>query len=146
MGFKLGKTKGKSYTYQPKDRDELKKIIESRLEKDHNADLNDIDVSNIHTMYNLFLDCDPYNIDISKWDVSNVKDMDSMFWCCENLNCDLSEWDVSNVKNMLAMFTHCKSFEGKGLENWDVSNVKNMKNMFYGCDSLEKYPSWYNKK
>ena len=98
----------KSYSYAPKTKGELRDIIEERLADDPNADLNDIDVSGITDMSNLFYGLDPYNIDISKWDVSNVQHMLSIFWGCKNFNSDLSGWDVSNVENMGCMF--CKRY------------------------------------
>ena len=130
------------YTCKPKDKQELKKIIKERLNKDKDANLNDIDVSDITDMFNLFFGLDPHNIDISEWNVSNVTDMNSMFLDCENFNCDLSEWDVSNVTNMANMFDHCYNFNSD-LSDWDVSNVKFMKRIFNGCTLLKNKPSWY---
>ena len=83
---------------QPQTWVELRELMEDRLKKDKNADLNDIDVSNIKYMEGLFVGLDPHNIKIDKWDVSKVTDMGGMF-------------------------SYCRNFEGKGLENWDVSNV-----------------------
>ena len=146
MGFKIGKTKAKIYTCQPKDKDELKEILKSRLsKKDKNTDLNDIDVSQITDMSGLFLVGTPGSfsrlgvgkIDISNWDVSNVKNMDWAFSFCKNFNSDLSEWDMSNVTSAEGMFMGCIKFEGNGLENWDVSNIKNMKQMFDRCSKLK---------
>ena len=115
--LKINKDSNK-YHYHPKNRDELHSLIEKLLEERGNdANLNDIDVSDITDMSGLFEDLDPYNIDISKWDVSNVENMEYMFFGCENFNSDLS--------------------------NWDVSNVKYMGHMFYECNSLKNKPSWY---
>ena len=147
------------YKYHPKDWDELRKIIEKRLKKDKDADLNDIDVSNIKSMYKyiiihknnyrkqfgLFEKLDPHNIDISKWDVSNVENFNHMFYGCKNFNCDLSNWNVSNAKDMSQMFEYCYNFTGEGLENWKVSKVKDMYAMFTECKSLKNKPSWYKK-
>ena len=173
-GFKLGKNKVSKTTerkYFPKNIDELREILYERLEEDKNADLNDIDVSKIDNMSNLFKRFDPHDIDISEWDVSNVKNMNEIFrdcknfkgeglenWNvrnvrqmvmsfegCKNLNCDLSYWDVSSVQDMRSMFRECASFEGIGLENWDVSNVKYMTNMFRKCNSMKTIPSWYKE-
>ena len=94
---KLNLSKG---IIKPKFKDEIQWIIKERLQKDKNADLNDIDVSGIKDMSYLFTGVNPHNIDISEWDVSNVKNMFNMFNYCDNFNCDLSEWDVSNVTNM----------------------------------------------
>ena len=113
------KLKKYQYTCQPKDKGELKEIIKDRLEADKDANLNDIDVSQITDMSDLFVGLDPHNIDISEWDVYNVIDMLYMFDGCENFNCDLSKWDVSNVIAMSGMF--------------------------YGCKSLKNKPSWYKE-
>ena len=121
-GFKLGKNKVSKtieYKYFPKNENELRIILRKRLAKDNDADLNDIDVSNIDDMINLFTYLDPHNIDISEWNVSKVVDMRYMFYNCENFNSDLS--------------------------NWDVSNVKWMDSMFYGCNSLKNKPIWYKE-
>ena len=134
----------RQYSCCPKTRDELKKILKERLKENKNADLNDIDVSEITDMSYLFFNLDPHNIDISGWDVSNVTTMRAMFWGCQNFNCDLSKWDISNVTNMINMFYDCKEFNSD-LSKWDVSNVKDMRNMFDGCTLLKNKPSWYKE-
>ena len=111
------------YSRAPKTREELKEILKERLKKNSDADLNDIDVSNIRDMSYLFDNLDPHNIDISKWDVSNVQDMSGMFFNCKNFNSDLNRWDVSKVNNMYYMFFYCYNFNSD-LSGWDVSNVK----------------------
>ena len=136
------KTKVNKYYCKPKNKHELKKIIQECLKKDKDADLNDIDVSEITDMSNLFGNLDPHNIDISNWDVSNVENMGCMFYDCENFNSDLSSWNVSNVTSMIGMFWNCKNFNCD-LSNWDVHNVENMSSMFTGCESLKNEPSWY---
>ena len=108
------------YHYYPTNKKELRSLIQKLLEERGNdADLNDIDVSDITDMSELFTDLDPHNIDISEWNVSNVKDMLSMFDNCKNFNSDLSKWNVSKVEDMRFMFN--------------------------GCDSLKNKPSWYNE-
>ena len=135
--------KVKEYHYHPKDKDELITLLKELLEeRGKDADLNDIDVSDIMDMSELFYGLDPHNIDISKWDVFNVKDMSNMFYYCINFNSDLSNWDVSNVTNMYSMFCNCENFNSD-LSKWDVSNVKYMGHMFDGCNSLNIKPSWY---
>ena len=68
-----------SYNYHPKTRDELKKLVNKLIkERGKDADLNDIDTSEIKDMNQLFYNS-PFNGDISGWDVSNVKDMSYMF-------------------------------------------------------------------
>ena len=54
------------YHYHPKDKDELKSLITKLIEeRGKDADLNDIDVSNITDMSELFYGLDPHKIDIS---------------------------------------------------------------------------------
>ena len=92
-----------NYKYFPKSKEELQDIIKQRIKEEGNeVDLNNIDVSKITDMSNLFENTN-FNGDISAWDVSNVTDMKGMFWGCMNFNSDISNWDVSNVKNMILM-------------------------------------------
>ena len=75
MNFKLTRNYKKPYNYFPSTKDELKDIIEKLVDKRGNeADLNDIDTSNILNMDFLFMDS-KFNGDISGWDVSNVTSM-----------------------------------------------------------------------
>ena len=139
------------YSCQPKTKDELKKIIIQRIKEDGlECDLNDIDVSQITNMGNLFNAFDKkifknFNGDISRWNVSNVDDMSCMFFNCEKFNCDLSKWDVSNVKDMGAMFYNCYKFNCD-LSNWNVSNVEEMYNAFHMCPTKPEWyePDWYD--
>ena len=134
----IKKNKAPNYKYFPETKEELEKIIYKRIEKEGNeVDLNDIDVSNITDMSDLFGGTN-FNGDISEWDVSNVTDMHYMFYGCGKFNKDISNWDVSNVTNMYFMFCNCKSFN-KDISAWDVSNVTNNYYMFYKCPIEEKY-------
>jgi surface protein len=91
------------YHYHPEGRDELKSLIEKLIEeRGLNADLNDIDVSNVTNMYGMFYKSE-FNGDISSWDVSNVEDMYGMFFDSK-FNQDISKWNVSNVKDIRYMF------------------------------------------
>ena len=70
------------YNYHPKTKDELKYIIDQKIESRGNeCDLNDIDTYNITDMSDLFANSD-FNGDISEWDVSNVKSKSRMFEDC----------------------------------------------------------------
>ena len=103
----IKKNKRMDYKYFPKTKEELKEIINQRIKEEGNeVDLNDIDVSTITDMSNLFKGTD-FNGDISQWDVSNVTDMRDMFYGCSNFNQDISNWDVSNVIDMSYMFYDC---------------------------------------
>ena len=133
------------YNYHPKTRDELKELVDKLIEeRGYNADLNDIDTSEITDMNFMFYDSS-FNGDISEWNVSNVKDMSAMFWDSSftGKNGDISNWDVSNVKNMMDMFAYSK-FNGD-ISKWDVSNVKNMKDMFYKSPLKKNPPKWYEE-
>ena len=162
------------YNYYPDTFNELRDLLKQLLEKrGKDADLNDIDVSQIITFCDkntgLFEGLDPHNIDISNWDVSNVENMRYMFQNCTNFNSDLSNWDVSNVTHMYSMFYYCEKFNSdlsnwnvsnvkdmsfmfwscqtfnSNLNNWDVSNVEDMSYIFNGCKSLKIIPDWYKK-
>lgn len=114
-----------------RDKDHLIELIDARIkEEGPNCDLNDIDVSHIREMEELF-SYSPrkdFNGDISQWDVSNVIDMSRMFYR-SRFNGDISKWDVSNVRYMPGMFAN-SSFNGD-ISQWDVSNVRSMNSMFY---------------
>ena len=139
-------TKVKTYSEKPETWEELRNLLYNRLIHNPNADLNDIDVSNLKSLRRIFNDLNPMKIDISEWDVSNCEDMGFMFSGCEDFECDLSYWDVSNVKNMEYMFANCESFDSCCIENWDVKSLKNMKNIFYAVKySVKKLPSWYKE-
>ena len=133
------------YNYHPKTRDELKELVDKLIEeRGYNADLNDIDTSEITDMTTLFNNS-KFNEDISSWNVSNVKYMMYMFHNSKftGENGDISNWDVSNVKDMMYMF--CDSKFNGDISNWNVRNVVDMSYMFNG-NPLEKNPhKWYKE-
>ena len=131
------------YNYHPKTYDELEELVNKLMkERGDDADLNDIDTSEITNMYALFYDSF-FNGDISNWDVSNVKDMTYMFYGSD-FNGDISHWDVSNVKNMDCMFYESKfTSENGDISNWDVNNIKNMHSMFNKSPLEKNPPKWY---
>ena len=105
-----------SYNYHPKTRDELKELVDKLIkERGNEADLNDIDTS-------------------------EITDMNYMFYK-SSFNGDISKWDVSNVENMRRMFEESK-FNGD-ISDWDISKVKNMYNMFYNSPLEKNPPKWY---
>ena len=126
------------YKYFPKTKEKLQDIIKYRIKVEGNeVNLNDIDVSAINDMSELFLWSD-FNGNISGWDVSNVTNMSFMFASCEYFNQDLSNWDVSNVSDMAFMFNECESFN-QDISAWDVSNVIDMFYMFNKCPIKDEY-------
>ena len=135
------------YTCQPENKTKLVETIMYRLAKDKDADLNDIDISKVTDMVNLFTHLQPRNINISEWDVSHVTNFANMFNMCVDFNCDLSKWDVSNGTDFNGMFWNCKNFNCD-LTNWKTKSNANINNMFRGCDSLEwkNKPTWWKNE
>ena len=115
--LKIGKNLSSFSTYscQPKTKDELKSIIDDRIEKEgFNCDLNDIDTYLITDMSELFADS-KFNGDISKWDVSNVTNMRNMF-VFSKFNRDISNWNIRPDCSTKYMFLDCpirKEFKPK---------------------------------
>ena len=130
----------KSYNYHPKTKNELKQLVYKLIkERGNDADLNDIDTSEITDMSYMF-NGSYFNGDISEWDVSNVEEMYCMFYG-SMFNGDISKWDVSNVEDMDYMFYYSE-FNGD-ISNWDIKKVKTMKDIF-NLSPLEKNPpKWY---
>ena len=142
--FRLSKDclKEPEYHYHPKTTDELAKLVKKLIEeRGMDADLNDIDTSEITNMSFLF-DESKFNGDISQWDVSNVERMTAMFRD-SYFNGDISGWDVSNVKKMTSMFYNSK-FNGD-ISEWDVGKVIDMYYMFEDCPLAKNPPAWYKK-
>ena len=139
--IKIGNNLTKFFTYscRPADKKELKKIIEERISKEGpECDLNDIDVSLIANMSNLFYGTN-FNGNISRWDTSNVKLMFMMF-AQSCFNGDISDWDVSKVTDMSEMFYN-SSFN-QDISKWDVSNVGDMQLMFCGSEFNQDISNW----
>jgi surface protein len=101
--------------------------------------LNNLDVSNIKDMHNMFHDSyDLQKLAIDDWNVSNVTNMARLFNACHSLQTlDLNNWNVSNVADMHSLFTGCKNLQTINIKNWNVGNVKNMSFMFSGCTQLQ---------
>ena len=125
------------YKYFPKTKFELREIIKEHY-KDHNYNLNDIDVSQIKDLSFLF-NHDEHtgykDFDISKWDVSSGVDFSYMFYWCNNFVSDISKWDVSSGRNFQCMFFMCEKFNSD-LSQWDVSSGKIFSYMFSFCSNF----------
>ena len=145
--LKINKDIKKTYNYHPKTTEELVQTVYKLIkERGTEANLNDIDTSDIDDMSGVFSDNDvnrSFDGDISEWDVSNVKVMTEMFLESNftGKNGDISNWDVSYVEDMLNMFNRSK-FSGD-ISNWDISSVLDMTNIFNGCPLEKNPPKWY---
>ena len=141
----INKNTGKiGYTYFPKTKQELVVLIIKRIKNEgEKCNLNDINVSKITDMSNLFYNS-KFNGDISEWDVSNVTTMHAMFYHSNfnGDNGDISEWDVSKVKDMSLMFA--RSNFNKDISDWyEYTNNVNMENMFYDTSLEGKEWDWF---
>lgn len=148
-------TTSKEYSFFPKNKDELSKIICDKI-KELSAEngatidvltLNDIDVSDIKDFSELFKNVNdnmPYSsrykitsIDISEWEMSQAIDLSYMFKECEYIEeIKLSDWNVSNVRKFIGMFSLCDKLKSLDLSKWKTLSAQNMKYMFNKCESL----------
>ena len=136
--LKIGKNLSKFSTYscRPTTGQELKMIINDRICREGlKCDLNDIDVSLITDMSNIFYRS-KFNGDISKWDVSKVKYMDYMF-NESNFNGDISKWNVSKAEDMSGMFYESKF--NQDISKWKINKDCNVINIFKDCPIKEEY-------
>ena len=110
-----------SYDLRPVNKEELKELIDQLIEeRGPKCDLNDIDVSRVKDMSNLFENSE-FNGDISKWDVSRVVDMRYMFWNSKFVG-DVSKWDVSKVKYMNRAFDELLTKAPNWYGRWTVKS------------------------
>ena len=124
------------------DKDHLKDLIwiGQKLFGD-DGNFNWIDTSEITDMSELFKGSD-FNGDISQWDVSNVTSMYQMFMRCHYFNKPLNDWDVSKVRNMSGMFDMATEFN-QPLNNWKLSSVIVIVDMFHSAYQFKQdLSSW----
>lgn len=108
---------------------------------DLNANLYDIDTSNITDMSELFKDSLRNDFSfINTWDTSNVTDMNSMFENCINLNEKL-EIDVSSLRYANKMFYACNNLDLKNISliNFDILKVFECYSMIDGCANKSEF-------
>ena len=136
--LKIGKniSKFSKYSCRPTNKDELKKIIDDRIEKEGpDCNLNDIDTSFITDMSYLFKYSN-FTGDISCWNTSKVEDMSGMFYGTP-FNSDISKWDTSNVKDMFRMF-YGSAFS-HDISKWNIRKDCNTEMMFNGCPIKDEF-------
>ena len=66
--------------------------------------INNIVVSHVIKMHDMFKNCEQFNQPLNNWDVSVVTDMSNMFEGSKQFNQSLNNWYVYEVKRMGAMF------------------------------------------
>ena len=124
------------------DKDHLKGLIwigQKLFGTDGN--FNWIDTSEITDMSELFKGSD-FNGDISQWDVSNVTTMYQMFMRCHYFNKPLNDWDVSNVRDMSGMFDRATEFN-QPLNNWKLQDAVVTVDMFHSAYNFKQdLSSW----
>ena len=141
-------TKINQYLYQPQTRNELKDLLEKLIkERGNNADLNDIDVSNIKDFSLLFSygNLKEFDGDISDWDVSNAGTFDAMFYTSKfsGKNSDLSHWNVNNAYCLACMFERSAFNQKQQIENWNIHKGAELEGIFHACPLEKNPPSWY---
>ncbi len=93
--------------------------------------LNDVDISNIRSMSEMFDESETTSIvGYEKFDTSNIIDMSSMFAHTKLSSIDVSNYNTSKVEDMSYIFSNTSATEIKGLKNFKTNNVTNMSGMF----------------
>ena len=143
-------TKINQHLYQPKNRIELRDLLEKLIkERGNNADLNDIDVSNIKDFGFLFSysNLKEFDGNISNWDVSNAETFEAMFYTSKfsGKNSDLSHWNVNNAHCLACMFERSAFNQKQQIENWDIHKGADLEGMFHACPLERNTPYWYHE-
>lgn len=131
---------------------ELRCLIKRFMDKRGNdCSLNDIDVSNLKSMYDGFdgvFEGTKFNGDVSGWDVSGISNMRLMFFDCEYTgeNGIFKVEKNNHITDMKEMF-FCSKFNAN-IEDWKVNKYCAIDEMFYltPLEENEKLPKWYIKR
>ncbi|MDH7448392.1 BspA family leucine-rich repeat surface protein, partial [Aquimarina sp. 2201CG14-23] len=99
------------------------------------------DLSGVTSMNEMFRGCTSLigTPAFNTWNVSNVTSMFRMFIFASAFNQDMGNWDVSNVTSFSEMFRDTPAFQGINLNGWNnrfnASNIS-MFGMFRGANTL----------
>ncbi len=102
-----------------------------------NGSFNRWNVSNVTSMFGVFIDTPLFNQAIGNWNMSGVTDIGAMFLGASAFNQDVGSWDVSSVTRMVNVFSGASSFN-QDIGSWGVSKVDDMGYMFRGADSFNQ--------
>lgn len=102
--------------------------------------LENWDVSNVISMYNMFGDCDNL-IDISalkSWETDNLQNISNIFYGCSKIDdiSALKSWNTGNVTDFSYAFTYCKMSSLDALSNWKTEKATSFRETFSGCTKL----------
>ncbi len=62
------------------------------------------DLSNVSSLFAMFIAASSVNPDVSKWDTSNITNLSGMFFSASLANPDISNWNISKVDDAGLMF------------------------------------------
>lgn len=102
--------------------------------------LEDWEVSNVISMYNMFGDCENL-IDISalkSWETDNLQNISNIFYGCSKIDdiSALKSWNTENVTDFSYAFTYCKMSSLDALSNWKTEKATSFRETFSACTKL----------
>lgn len=104
-----------------------------------NQDIGSWDVSNVTTMYQMYVLASAFDGDIGTWNTSGVLNMQFMFWSAASFNQDIGGWDLSSVSNIGFMLQYsgldCNNYSNT-LIGWN-SNPITPNGLTLDADTLE---------
>lgn len=127
------------------------------LEMAEEIDVQNLDVSQVTTMYRLFADAGSVTelqvgnwdtsqvtdltrtfqnvegdvVGLENWDTSQVTTMDETFEDCRSTVLEFGDWDTSQVTSMAETLRNMRSISILDIHNWDMRNVTNCRYFLY---------------
>lgn len=86
-------------------------------------------ISNINSLFAIFLSASSFNQNIGNWNTSNVTNLTFTFSGANAFNQNIGNWDTSKVTTMSQTFSNAFAFN-QNIGNWDTSKVTSMQAMF----------------